>query len=343
MSRIIVKNVTGGRELLWRHIKIKKSLDDICHTLELEIPACERAKVRKHDKITARYVNSVVREPYGLVTTVLIDEIVAGADGAKHSVMVLGRSPARDIIDSTWTEARTNMTLLGFTKYIAGKFGVNCIVLPNPMRDPDYDPTARVPYFAWDNESPWMKIIAEADSQGFIITSNQAGGLYIWRPEGAVREREKFFLAEGQNIKTIEWKENGAGQYHEYIVSGGGHEVRVLDNTCNNSRVLTINLTNPELEEEKLLRRAETEMRRRSEDRVTVTVSGWGLTDAQIQRNLGTDLGGKEIFWTPNLLIPVSMSALGRDAKLLVAEVEQEAGAETMSSAITLVKREAYL
>jgi len=339
MSRIIVKNVTSGRELLWRHIKIKKSLDDICHTLELEIPASERAKVRKHDRITVRYVNSIVREPHGLVTTVLIDEITASADAAKHNILVIGRSPARDIIDSTWTEARTNMTLFEFTEYIAGKFNIDCYNIPTNRGDP----TASVPFFAWESESPWMKIIAEADSQGFILTSSQAGDLYIWQPEGEARQ-EGFHLTEGQNIKAIEWKENGAEQYHEYLVKAGGREERLIDDTCNNNRILTINLTKPIIEREKLLRRAETELRRRKEDRVTATVSGWGLTDAQIQRNLGTDLDGKEIFWTPNLLIPVSMKSLGIiDKELLIADVEQEASVETMSSTVTLVKREAYL
>jgi len=115
MSRIIVKNATSGNELLWRNIKIKKSLDEICHTLELEIPASERTKVHKHERIEVRYENSFVRDSGGkrLVTTVLIDEITAGADVEKHSVMVIGRSPARDIIDSTWSGLLVNMSLFG--------------------------------------------------------------------------------------------------------------------------------------------------------------------------------------------------------------------------------------
>ena len=347
MSRIIVKNVTSGRELLWRHIRIKKSLDNICHTLELEIPASEYAKVDKHDKITVRYVNSIVREPYGLVTTVLIDEITASADVTKHNVLVIGRSPARDIIDSTWSGLLTDMNLYKIIQSIAGKFGIpekEVYCLPNPTRDPTYDFTKEVYFFFWQDESPWTKLIAEADSQGFILTSSQTGGLYIWKPEGRVRERENYHLTEGQNIKTIEWKKTGAEQYHEYIVTGGlGDPIIVKDDSCNNSRVLTIPLTNPTARNIDHRHRAEIEMRRRKEDRVTVTVSGWGLTDAQIQRNLGTALDGKEIFWTPNLLIPVNMSSLGRNARLLIAEVEQEASVETMSSTITLVKREAYL
>ena len=344
MSKIIVKNTTSGNELLWRHIRIKKSLDNICHTLELEIPASERAKVHKHDKIEVRYENSFVRDSGGkrLVTTVLIDEITTSADVTKHNVLVIGRSPARDIIDSTWSGLLINMTLYEVTKNIADKFGITCTNIPTNRGDL----TKNIYAFSWENESPWMKLITEADSQkvndmGFILTSNEAGDLYIWQAEDTVRD-EGFHLTEGRNIKTIEWKENGAEQFHEYIVSGGFIEpARVIDNSCNNQRVLTINLTNPIIDSDKLQRRAETEMRRRSEDRVTVTVAGWGLTDMQI-KNLGATIR-KEIFWVPNLLIPVSMPSLGKDTKLLIAEVEMEASVETMSSTITLVKREAYV
>ncbi|MDR0455389.1 MAG: hypothetical protein LBH20_01730 [Treponema sp.] len=338
MSRIIVKNAASGRELLWRNIKIKKSLDDICHTLELEIPASERTKARKHERIEVRYDNSFVRDSGGkrLVTTVLIDEITASADAAKHSVTVMGRSPARDIIDSTWSGSLINMSLYEVTKNIAEKFRIACANIPTNRGDP----TEKVNFFSWENESPWAKLITEADSQGFILTANEAGGLYIWQPEGTVRQ-EGFHLTEGRNVKTIEWKENGAEQFHEYIVRAAGREARVIDNACNNNRKLTINLTNPIIEPEKLRHRAETEMRRRRENRTTVTVSGWGLTDTQI-KNLGETIK-REIFWVPNLLIPISMPSLGLRANLLIAEVEQEASVDTMSSTITLVNREAYL
>jgi prophage tail gpP-like protein len=344
MSRIIVKNITTGTELLWQHIFIKKSLDNICHTMELEIPARERTKVHKHNRIEVRYENPYVKDSGGkrLVTTVMIDEITASADDTKKSTLVIGRSPARDIIDSTWSGFLMNMTLYELTKNICDKFGITCTNIPINHGDP----TAKVAIFSWENESPWTKLITEADSQevegqGFILTSNEAGGLYIWQAAATVRQ-EGFHLGEGRNIKSVDWKENGADQYHEYIINAAGQKVSVIDTTCNNQRILTIDLTNPIVETEKLQRRAQTEMRRRRENRTTVTVSGWGLADAQI-KNLGAVTSGREIFWVPNLLIPVRVPSLGLQANLLLAEVEQEADQETMSSTITLVNREAYL
>jgi hypothetical protein len=61
-----------------------------------------------------------------------------------------------------------------------------------------------------------------------------------------------------------------------------------------------VDAASPQFNAEKLRRRAETEMRRRKETRVTAEVSGRGLDDEQLRR-LG-ETSGKEIFWTPNIL-----------------------------------------
>jgi len=348
MYRIIVKNVTCGYELLWWHIKIKKSLDNICHTLEMELSPSERTKVHTHDKITVRYEDSIVCEPYGLVTTVFVDEITIRADVSKYSVTVIGRSPARDIIDSTWGETYINSTLFQITKYIANKFGFTCYCLPNPTptRDELYDSSSsvKIDCFSWNNESPWTKLITEAARQGFILTSSQRGDLYIWKPEAQVREKESFFLTEGKNIKSIEWTENGAEQYHKYEVNGCFAEpIQETDNTCNNERVLTFGIDNYFYNPDAQKKIAINEMNRRKEKRITVTVPGWGLANEHIKKYLGTNLDGVEILWTPNLLIPVSIPSLNFKHDLLIAEVEQEASAKTMSSTITLVKRDVYL
>ena len=342
MSRIIVNNVTKNKELLWLRVKIKKSLDDICHTLELEIPAGERAKVNRHDRIQVRVDNPLITERGGVdtVTTVMVDEITAIADAASHRVTVIGRSPARDIIDSTWTDTLwstddNEWTLASIAKKIAGEFRINCTWFPSDRPDP----TSTVNFLAWQAESPWAKLLTEADAQGFLLTSNQAGGLYIWKPAATDRS-EGFNATEGRNVKTIEWRENGAEQYNKYVVSGAFDDAVVTDPSCNNRRVLTIDVTDENVGPEKRLRRANTEMRRRKETRVTVTVAGWGLSDSRI-RELGGG-AGKEYFWSVNFLIPVRMPSIGMSGSLLVSEVELEADDKSMQSTITLVKRAAY-
>ncbi|MDR0476105.1 MAG: hypothetical protein LBH43_20865 [Treponema sp.] len=347
MPKVTVKNVSTGQELLWRSIKVRKSLDEICHTLELEIPPSERLKVGRHNRLEVRCVNSLVRDSGGerLVTTVLVDEVAASADTGRHGVTVIGRSPARDIIDSTWSnvdensnsDSDPNRTLKTIIRQIAGKFNIACDTLKYEGVD---DPTEIVSHFEFENESPWTKLTDEADQQGFIFTSNEAGDLYLWKVQAAARE-EPFHITEGVNVKSVKWTENGSEQFHEYIVKGGFYDpVRVIDNTCPGNRVLTIDITDPFVTETELEGRARTEMRRRKETKTTVTVPGWGLTDGQI-KSLG-ETEGFEIYWVPNLLIPVKVPSLGLDAILLVSEVEYAASADAMSCDVTLVKREMY-
>jgi prophage tail gpP-like protein len=267
------------------------------------------------------------------VTTVLVDEIRAQADGQNHRLTVLGRSPARDIIDSTWTYDYKDLTLKALTHEIGGKFGISCETFPK-----DSDPTHLVPAFSLQGESPWIKLVNEANNQGLLFTANEAGNLYLWKAGRG--NPEHFHLTEGVNIKTIRWTTNGSEQFHEYILTGGGHEVQMVDSTCKNKRVLTIDMTDPAITLSKLERRAQTELCRRRETRITLTVSGWGLTDAQIQRLGPTE--GKEVFWVPNILIPVTAPSLGLADRLLIAEVEYEASPDTIGCTVTVVNQEAY-
>jgi len=345
MSRVVVTNTTGPRraELPWRRVKIRKSLDDICHTMELELPSGARAGVRKHDRIQVHVENPLIGDSGGrrLVTTIMVDEVTASADTSGHGVTVLGRSPARDIIDSAWEDTSwpdrygNADTLASLVRRIVRRFGWedgSVAIFP-----PD-EPTGEVGFFSWQNESPWAKLMTEADGQGFMITSSAAGGLFIWRPSGTLRS-EGFRIDEGTHVRSVERRENGAEQFHEYVVVGNFGSVTVLDPECDTRRVLYIDVSRENVHPDQLRRRAETEMRRRREVRTTVTVSGWGLSDPQIRR-LG-NTGGREIIWSPNFLVPVGIPSMGISEDLLVADVEHEADARSMQSTITLVRREA--
>jgi prophage tail gpP-like protein len=342
-SSIIIRAKPAGgktfRELVWRKVKIKKSLDEICHSLELELPVSERHKIHKHDTVEVRYYNQYISESeqnnkMRRVTTVLVDEITDVTDIKQKSLTVIGRSPARDIIDSSWPDTIKGQTLEELTLRIAKKFDILVARFPK-----DGPKTWPVNSFSWEDESPWTKLVNEADNQGYIFTSNKAGNLYLWKVASTPR-REGFFLEEGKNIRNIQTTENGGGQYHEYVVKGAGRKAIQIDGTCKNKRVLTINLTDFSVSEESLRRRALTEMLRRRENRTTVTVTGWGLTDRQIQA-LGNTFE-KEIFWNPNFLIPVSIPSSGLNDNLLISEVEYEADASVMICTLTLVNREAY-
>lgn len=332
----------------WKRVMVRKSLDEICHYAEVEIPSSERDLFHKHGIFQVRYLSKYISEgrdsyggEYGFhpVTTVYIDQIDEETEKASHGVIITGRSAARDIIDSKWCGFISgNPTLLQVLRKIAGEFGFedkDVICLPTNRGDL----TQTVSSFSWENESPWSKLLTMADAQGFIITSNQLGGLYIEQPARSSCNWG-FAIEEGVNVIHPRRSESGAEQFHEYTVKACGDEATVIDSTCPNKRKLTINLTEFIIDKEKLNRRAKTEMLRRREDRITCTLSGWGLTEEQIKK-----LGGtyhKEIFWEVNLLIPVKIPSCNMNANMLISQVEYSADSNSLSCDVTLVKPEAY-
>jgi len=356
-NRVIVQAADPGsysfRELLWRKLLIRKSLDEICHYMELTLPESEKDKIHKHDKVEIRVYNEYISESERnnrkrRITTIMVDEVTCTVDASQKSLTVIGRSPARDIIDSAWYGWCTNqMSLEAVANEIVSPFldaiGIEKFQFanrPHVTRMPwNGDETGPVFSFSWEAESPWTKLINEADNQGYIFTSNEAGNLYLMRADGTVRD-EGFFLEEGQNIREIQTTQNGAEQFHEYVIRASHLEERQVDNSCKNDRKLFINLTDPHLEREVLKRRAITELNRRRHNKTVATITGWGLTDPQI-RALG-DTYQKEIFWNPNFLIPVNMPSIGLSGNLLISQVEYTADPSSMISTITLVNKEAY-
>jgi prophage tail gpP-like protein len=355
MYKVIIKAAAPGealQELVWRKVKIRKSLDEICHYLEMELPVSERGKIHKHDKVEVRLHSRYVTpndNPDGTkrVTTVMVDAVTDVTDTAQKGLLIIGRSPARDIIDSTWSdriwqqqnlEQLANMIANPFLE--ANKIEEIDLEGNHVQRMPTDSPeTGPVFSFSWENESPWQKLVTAADSKGYIFTSNEAGNLYLWKV--AVKERDEgFSLGEGSNIRNIQATENGAEQFHEYIARASFKEARIIDNTCKNNRKMTINITDEATSQQDLERRALTELRRRKEKRTTVTVSGWGLSESRLKA--WGDTYHREIVWNPNFLIPVKLPSLGLDDKLLISQVEYQADAASMTTAITLVNREAY-
>ena len=103
------------------------------------------------------------------------------------------RSPARDIIDSSWSDETKSATLLKVVETIAGKFDITVQHLP---RDVDY--TETIPALEWNCESPWTQLLNAADNQGYVLTSNEAGNLYLTK-SGRNADYWHFVIAEGMN------------------------------------------------------------------------------------------------------------------------------------------------
>ena len=341
MSKIVVNAAPAGtrnfKALVWNRIQITKSLDEICHSLTLELPVSQRTNIAVHDTIEVRFYNKYITHNSGnlRVTTVLIDEITDTTDNDRKYITVLGRSPARDIIDSAWTGKAGGSDLLTVAKSIAGQFDIIVDHLPRGQNN-----TETVSSFEWDCESPWTKLLNAADNQGYVFTSNEAGNLYLTK-SGRDAEQWHFILAEGTNIKSVETTEAGAEQFHEYVVVSSGVQGSAVDGRCKNKRVLTLNLSDFNLDQEKATRRAQIELYRRRKRTTKVTVSGWGLTDEQIKSFGRTE--EKELFFNPNFLIPVYIPSAGIDGKMMISEVEYRAEPTAFDCTVGLVNPEVYM
>ena len=345
MSSIVINVAPAGsdvfKKLQWNRVHIKKSLDEICHSLTLELPISQKDLLHKHDTIEVRFYNKHITHNNGnlRVTTVRIDEITDTTDSGRKYITVLGRSPARDIIDSTWTGTTDSATLKQIVISIAEIFGITVHQLPQGN-----DFTEMVPSFAWNCESPWTQLLNAAENQGCVLTSNEAGDLYLTKG-GRDASQWHFILAEGMNIKSVETTESGEEQFHEYVVvSGTAPNIvkgNAVDPLCNNKRILTLNLSDFKLDQEKANRRAQIELYRRRRRTTTVTVSGWGLTDAQIKSFETTNK--KELFFNPNFLIPVYIPSAGLDCTMMISEVEYRAEPTAFDCTISLVNPEVYM
>lgn len=333
----------------YKRVMVRKSLDEICHYVEVELTDSELKYVHKHGTLQVRLVSQYITEGkmeyvgrygYHPVTTVYIDEVSTTYEDNKKTITAIGRSRARDIIDSKWSGCiQGQPTLLTVLQKVASDVGMKeseVICLPSNRGDI----TSALSSFSWENESPWAKLMTAAEAQGFTITSNQLGGLYIESVSGRSAREWGFAIEEGVNTRKVNCTESGAEQFHEYVVKGSMNSATVVDSTCPNKRKMTINLTEFIIDQEKLNRRAKTEMLKRRENKITCTLSGWGLTEEQIKK-----LGGtyhKEIFWEVNLIIPVKLPSCNINANMLISQVEYTADAKSLSCDVTIVKPEAY-
>ena len=369
MSKIIVRTASPGikdtqlfKDLVWKKIRVRKSLDEICHYVEVELPIEEREKIQLHNRLEVRYSSesiydydykaagweSLLTDYTRRVTTVVVDEINETVDAKQRFITVIGRSPARDIIDSSWSGNYRDKTLLQLSAEISKKFNIESFPIPRHLKTDPVEP------FSWDCESPWAKLLNEAENQGLFITSNESGDLYVLKL-GEDLQSIGFNIVEGINLKKVKIIERGTEQFWNYLVFGGGKDQlgKAVDDTFPREyqcRIKSMKMTDPKISKTKLDARAQNEMIRRREKKIHATVTGWGLTDEQILNIRNSwKLEGvnttreKELFWNPGYTVGVHIPSCGlKNTSFLITQVEYTADTSTFSCDITMTKPEAY-
>lgn len=334
---IVHKKNAKSIKLTWSKLTIRKSMDELCSSIDVELRVEDFNQIQVHDRFGVYYSYEsqgrliVAPRP---VAMAFIDNIALESSAQSSLLRFNGRSAARDLIDSHWSDTMPSGTLYEITKALGKRFNFDVDHLEKS------DPTQVIEDFTFENESPWQLIQSYAANQGFIITSSQIGGLYVWRVAALPRE-EGFSLDEGKNVVSLRSRQSGVKQFHSYIYKSDGEEATIQDELCSPARIFTTNL--PEsVTKDQLMRRCQTEKRRRREFHIDVSVNSWGLSESQIKR-LGSNLKGREIFWEINFLTPVKIPSMGINCNLLTSAVEYHADANNLSCDIQLSLPEEWL
>lgn len=356
MSRQSVLVAVNGKKYQdFTRLYIRVSLDEICHYVEMEVSEQGRRELSKHDVIEVRYSLDGFER---LVTVVKVDSISRVLNSSSKRYQVTARSAARNIVDSSYSEQFSNLTLYQVLEQIAGKFGISTANYAGE--------TERIESFEFEAQSPWQKLQTAAMSQGCVLHSSQVGGLYLSRVSGTGR-KEGFQLVQNQNMEEISINENGAEQFYRYEVVGECGEASAVDNSCKDkSRVLTLNMSDSSMSLQDLRRWALVQMRRRRSNTIKVRMTGWGLDKQQLSavkqlaqreyqgnayKGLSEEkkakLHGFETLWQVNMYVPIRSAAYGLGLEApeykLVSEVEYTVEAEAISCNVSLKPREDYL
>lgn len=343
MSNIdLIKNINGKRVAIinlkknhanidYLSLNIRKSIDEICHYADIKIPFSERHKINKHDIIKIMYYSKyfTTKKPRP-ITTLLVDEIKITISKEEKSVSVIARSPARDIVDSSYSDSISSMSLLNVVKNIASKFSLTAEHYPK-----DLDASPQVDSFNLENETAWNKLLDIAENNNYAIASSQLGNLYVWKKSQRISSLPGKKLIEGENIKTIEYTENGAYQFRNYTVKGNGKEATSSDTSVKSKRCCSIVMTDSYVSEVELENRAKTEMKRRRSSTITVTVPGFGLSDEEIKK-LETTIK-TEVFYEANQSIPIIIPSLNINTSMVIKDVVYNLNKDNYSSTLTLV------
>ncbi len=344
MSELVEVRVNGKQYASFQRLNVRISLDDICHSLEMDVSENVAWNVHKHDILEVRYTLGGVPR---LVTTVEIDDIDRLLNAQSKSYRILGRSQARNLIDSSYSGQFSQLTLSQLCQRICGDFKI-------PFKN-WAGKTDLIESFEWENESVWQKLVSQAVAQQCLFYSSQVGGLYLDRVSGRARP-EGFVLQQTQNIEEVNKREIGREQFRHYVVIGENGKGKATDATCRRPRTLTLNMSDSTMSEQDLRRWAIVQMRRRRGVELQVKLPGWGLDEQKLdvvkQRVAVSDmtaekkkkLFGFEIFWGVNFYTLVDLPDYGFDKKyLLTTAVEYSVESDKISCNVTLKDRENYL
>ena len=333
----VKKNKVKSNLIKFYSLSIRKSIDEICQSAEITCPLSELDKVKKHDKI---FVNALMEwnNEERAVCYFLVDCITATISSGEKTMTIIGRSYARDLVDSVDTGMVTDETLVKLIQRVADKYNSDIKVEHYPT-DADLSPS--IEYFDWENESVWQRLLNTAENNGYSIASNNISNLYVWKKETYLSNNANHKFIENENIISASLNIKGNEQFYKYFVKGNYEDVEKIDSTCNTKRVFTINFSDEYISSKELKTRAESELKRRKSAELTIELKRWGLSDEEIEKRKITNAQQIEVFYEPKQLVPVKIPSFNISDKMVIRDVVYSLSRDEFSSSVVLVDRSA--
>lgn len=322
-----------SNRIKFHSLSVRKSIDEICHSAEIVCPLSELNKVKKHDKIFIKALMEWNKEERA-ISYILVDNITATLNNNEKEMTIIGRSYARDLIDSVDSGQIDGGSLVHIVQRIASLYNADIKVKHYPTHE---DSSPQIDYFDWENESVWQKLVNTAENNGYAIASNNVSNLYVWKRATNLSNNANHKFTEGENIVSAVLNARGCEQFNKYCIRGNYEDIEKIDNTCKTKRVLTLHFTDENISEKELLTRGESELKRRKTDELNIKLKGIGLSDEEIAKRKIKNGSKVEVFYEPKQLIPVYMPSFNINKKMIIKSVSLNLSKDDFSSSVSLV------
>lgn len=326
MDSLLELRFNGLSYAYWKKVDIRKSVDDLCASVQLSITLPpEQSKAFSPDKNTVAtvFMNGV------LIATVRLDIHRRRVDPVNHSISLVARSLARELVDCQYSKTLSGLKLGEIVKRLCALFKVPVNLAAE---------TAVVPQFSMQSEIPANALLNAVRASNLLLYPLPSGGLILTEP---TNQAPVATLIYGQHILSYEVVDEYKLIYSEYLVksfdydNGAAQKGAVKDPSFNFFRPLHIIADRHGYTLGGLQRRATLERNRREAraKRIELVVQGWGFED-----------NGQFVPWDINTQVRVIIPSEGIDNIYLLADLSfsQDDTSGTTTN-MTLTDRNAFI
>ncbi|MDR0673313.1 MAG: hypothetical protein LBF93_06585 [Zoogloeaceae bacterium] len=198
----------GVRYGFWQKADVRESVDDLCATVQLSVT------LPGHGDSLGIDANTVIEVLIAgeLVATTRLDSFSRRVGAQSHDLSLTGRSLGRELVDSQYSRTLSGLKLEEIARRLCDDFAVPLEVAA---------PTALVPDFSMQCESPANALINAARTANLFFYPTPDGGLKLAEPDAATPVATLIY---GEHLLDYEVTDEYRLRFSEYCVKGYDYE-----------------------------------------------------------------------------------------------------------------------